>query len=135
MKDIIDMPYPNPEIEADFPAEVNRAAQFAPFAALTGHDAAVAETARLTDIKIELDDYEKEELNRKLLFMRENMDKEYSVTYFIPDERKSGGEYHTKCGVVKKIRELDAELVMEDETVIPAENIICIEGSIFEKID
>ena len=67
--DILNMPYPNPEIEKDFPDKILRAAQFAPFAALTGYDEAVEETARLTDSKLELDEYQKAELNDKLLFL------------------------------------------------------------------
>ncbi len=130
MDDIINLPYPNPEIEADFPDEVNRAAQFAPFAALTGYDAAVAESARLTDSKIELDDYEKEELNRKLLFMRENLNSEYEITYFIPDEKKEGGEYFTKRCYVKKIRELEGEIITEDGAVIEISEIIKIDKSV-----
>ena len=63
-QDILNMQYPNPEIEKDFPDKILRAAQFAPFAALTGYDEAVIETARLTDSKLELDEYTKEELNR-----------------------------------------------------------------------
>ena len=131
MHDIINLPYPNPEIEADFPAEVNRAAQFAPFAALTGYDAAVEETARLTDSRIELDDYEKEELNRKILFMRENPQMEYEITYFICDEKKNGGEYYTKKCIVEKILEFEGEIVTADGTRINIRDIISIEGDVF----
>ena len=127
MNDIINLPYPNPEIEADFPAEVNRAAQFAPFAALTGYDAAVEESARLTDSRIELDDYEKEELNQKLIFIRENPDLEYEITYFIPDDKKEGGEYFTKRCYVKKRREFEGEIITRDGTVIKIVDIIKID--------
>ena len=127
MNDIINLPYPNPEIEADFPSEVNRAAQFAPFAALTGYDAAVEESARLTDSRIELDDYEKEELNRKLIFICENLDSEYEITYFIPDDKKEGGEYFTKRCYVKKIREFEGEIITRDGTVIKIVDIIKID--------
>ena len=133
MKDIINLPYPNPEIEADFPDEVNRAAQFAPFAALTGYDAAVEESARLTDSRIELDDYEKEELNRKLFFVRENPDLEYEITYFIPDEKKEGGEYFTKHCCVEKIREFEGEIITKDGTIIKFADIIKIENKELEK--
>ena len=87
-EDILNMQYPNSEIEKDFPDKILRAAQFAPFAALTGYDEAVIETARLTDSKLELDEYTKEELNRKLNFISENIDDlpETSITYFIPDK-------------------------------------------------
>lgn len=131
MNDLINLPYPNPEIEKDFPAEVNRAAQFAPFAALTGYDAAVEESARLTDSKIELDDYEKEELNRKILFVRENPQLEYEITYFIPDEKKNGGEYYTKKCRVEKVLEFEGEIITVDGTKIKICDIIDIGGAVF----
>lgn len=73
----------------------NRAAQFAPFAALTGHSEAIDETARLTDSKIELDEYEKEIIDRKLRIITENISTmpEITVCYFVPDEKKAGGAY------------------------------------------
>ena len=86
--DILNMPYPNPEIEKDFPDKILRAAQFAPFAALTGYDEAVEETARLTDSKVELDEYQKVELNEKLQFLGNSEDDdEVSITYFVPDKK------------------------------------------------
>ena len=74
---------------------MNRAAQFSPFAALTGYDDAVRETARLTDEKIELDEYEKEELDRKIQWLGSHLDEHIpvSITYFQPDDRKAGGTY------------------------------------------
>ncbi len=127
MREIINLPYPNPDIEADFPSEVNRAAQFAPFAALTGYDAAVEETARLTDLKIELDDYEKEELNRRLLYMKEHPQEIYTITYFLPDERKNGGKYVSKSGSIAKIDEYEKTVIMNDGTYIPIDEILMIE--------
>lgn len=67
--DILNMQYPNPEIEKDFPDKILREAQFAPFAALTGYDDTIAETARRTDSKLELDEYEIEKLNVKLQYL------------------------------------------------------------------
>ena len=85
--DILNMPYPNLEIEKDFPDKILRAAQFAPFAALTGYDEAVEETARLTDAKLELDEYQKAELNDKLQFINNSEDNEdVCITYFVPDK-------------------------------------------------
>ena len=91
--DILNYQYPNPEIEKDFPDKILRSAQFAPFAALTGHDEAVKETARLTDQRIEIDEYAKDELNRKLNYIIEHIDDEltFSITYFVPDKKKDGG--------------------------------------------
>lgn len=127
MIDIINFQYPNPEIEADFPAKVNRAAQFAPFAALTGYDAAVAETARLTQRKIELDEYRKEELNFKLLELKENPQRICTITYFLPDTRKDGGEYVSKTGSIAKIDEYERIVIMDDKTEIPISEIFMIE--------
>ncbi len=127
MSDIINLPYPNPEIEADFPAEVNRAAQFAPFAALTGYDAAVEETARLTERRIELDDYQKEELNFKLNETKDRPQTVYTITYFLPDLRKKGGEYVSKTGTILKIDEYERIVIMDDGTEIPVNDILTIE--------
>ena len=134
--DILNMPYPNPEIEKDFPDEILRAAQFAPFAALTGYDEAVEETARLTDSKLELDEYQKAELNDKLQFIiNSENDEEVSITYFVPDKRKSGGAYITKKGIVLKVRECEKDVVMEDGTEIPIDDIIEIEGNQFSETE
>ena len=135
--DIINMPYPNPEIEKDFPDKILRAAQFAPFAALTGYDEAVIETARLTDSKLELDEYTKEELNRKLNFLRENIDNlsETSITYFVPDKKKAGGKYVTKKGYIKKIREFESDVVFDDDTEVLIDDILYIESSLFVEIE
>ena len=134
--DILNMPYPNPEIEKDFPDKILRAAQFAPFAALTGYDEAVEETARLTDSKIELDEYQKSELNDILQFIiSSESDEEVSITYFVPDKRKSGGAYISKKGVVLKVREYEKDVVMDDGTEIPIDDIIAIEGNQFNETE
>ena len=134
--DILNMPYPNPEIEKDFPDKILRAAQFAPFAALTGYDEAVEETARLTDSKIELDEYQKSELNDILQFIiSSESDEEVSITYFVPDKRKSGGAYISKKGVVLKVRVYEKDVVMDDGTEIPIDDIIAIEGNQFNETE
>ena len=133
--DILNMQYPNPDIEKDFPDEILRAAQFAPFAALTGFDEEVEETARITDSKVELDEYQKAELNDKLLFLNNSEDdEEVSITYFVPDKKKSGGAYITKKGIVLKVREYEKDVVMEDRTEIPIDDIIEIEGNQFNEM-
>lgn len=133
-KDILNYRYPNSEIEKDFPDKILREAQFAPFAALTGHDQAILETARLTDKKIEIDEYEKNELNRRLGIIKENPDVfgEISVTYFLPDEKKAGGKYVSKKGIIKKIREYENDIVFYDNTKVPVEDILYIESDLFE---
>ena len=134
--DILNMPYPNPEIEKDFPDKILRSAQFAPFAALTGHDEAIEETARLTESKAELDEYQKAELNDKLQFLNNSdMDEEVSITYFVPDKRKSGGAYVIKKGIVIKVREYEKDVVMYDGTEIRIDDIIAIEGNQFNETE
>ena len=134
--DILNMQYPNPEIEKDFSDEILRAAQFAPFAALTGFDEEVEETARITDSKVELDEYQKAELNDKLLFLiNSEDDEEVSIKYFVPDKKKSGGAYITKKGIVLKIRDYEKDIIMNDGTEIPIDDIIAIEGNQFNETE
>ncbi|MGM9970168.1 MAG: hypothetical protein ACI35S_07215 [Anaeroplasma sp.] len=103
-----------------------RAAQFAPFAALTGYGDAIKETARITEDRIELDDEEKIKLDNKLKKIQNNISNKPKVivTYFVPDIRKSGGEYLTKVGNLKKIDEYNQLLVLDDKTEIPIKEII-----------
>ena len=134
--DILNMPYPNPEIEKDFLDKILRSAQFAPFAALTGHDEAIEETARLTDTKAELDEYQKAELNDKLQFLNNSdTDEEVSITYFVPDKKKSGGAYIAKRGIVLKVREYEKDVVMDDGSEIPIDDIFAIEGNQFNETE
>lgn len=126
--DILNIEYPNPEIEKDFPDKILREAQFAPFAALTGLNAAIDEAARLTDSKAELDEYAKNEINRRLRYIAEHTEETVSITYFVSDDRKSGGEYITKTGRVAKIREYERDVITDDGTKIPIEDIAAIYG-------
>ena len=122
------MPYPDREIEADFPNKVLREAQFAPFAALTGHDEAVEETARLTDSKRELDECRKQELNRKLVYVSGHPGEDMvKFTYFLPDEKKCGGEYVTVCDTVKKVDEYERNVFLAGGDKIPIDDIFGIE--------
>lgn len=105
----------------------NRAAQFAPFAALTGHQAAIEEAARVTDIRMELDEEMKEQLNVKLQKIVSEPGQKIQLVYYVPDGRKSGGSYKTKIGIVKKIDEYQKILVLEDGCRIPLEDISEIE--------
>lgn len=105
-------------------AMIDRAAQFSPFAALTGHSDAIDETARLTDRKIELDENRKEAIDEKLRAVFEYGDTaQIEVTYFVPDRRKDGGEYVAVAGAVKKVDGISREITMSDGRVIPIENI------------
>lgn len=111
----------------------DRAAQFSPFAALSGHEAAIEETARLTDGRSELDEDAKEQLNRKLQILREQnvTDAEVTFVYFVADEKKSGGEYRSVCGRVKRINLYEQTITLQDQTVIPMEEIREIQGDLF----
>ena len=110
-----------------------RAAQFAPFAALSGYDAEVQEAGRLTDRPIEPDEYEKEALNARLRLLARHFREEWvvSLVFFQPDERKAGGAYVTRTGTVKKFREAERILILTDGTVIPLDDLIALEGEEF----
>ena len=103
----------------------DRAAQFAPFAALTGYEAAVGETARLTSERRELDPQEAEELNRRLTELAARLPDhpEVTVEYFVPDDRKAGGAYVTVTGRVRHISVPEKTLVLEDGAVISLEDV------------
>ena len=110
----------------------DRAAQFSPFAALTGYDAAIAETARLTDQRVELDEYERQALNEKLQFISEHLNEhpKVSITCFVPDARKDGGEYVTLTGKVKKIDDYEHRIVLMDGSRILMEDVIRIKDEL-----
>ncbi len=123
--DIINLPHPN---SAKHPrmSMIDRAAQFSSFAALTGHGAAIEETARLTDRRIELTEEEKTVLDEKLRLLLETGG-EGMITYFLPDERKDGWAYVTKLGTIKKIDPLEGRVILTDHTPIHIEDILEIE--------
>ena len=124
--DIINLPH---HVSTTHPqmSRQDRAAQFSPFAALTGYDAAVKETARLTDRRMELDEYEKTALEEKLKEALKYPEEEITITYFRPDERKAGGSYLTVRSKVRKIKEYERLIVLEDGTKIPLDDISEIE--------
>ena len=106
----------------------DRAAQFAPFAALTGHEEAVKETARLTDSRIELDENEIQLLDQKLQYLEAQSEAPViDITYFLPDQRKSGGKYIEVQGRLKRIDRYNQCLRMEDGTEIPISDILKID--------
>lgn len=126
--DILELPH---HVSASHPQMplADRAAQFSPFAALTGHEEAIQESARLTEEFIELDEDRKEEINEKLRWLGENQAgrPEIKITYFQQDERKSGGSYVTVCGQMKKIDEYGHQILLTDGTRIAVERILAIE--------
>ncbi|MBU5429228.1 hypothetical protein KQI22_03975 [Kineothrix sp. MSJ-39] len=103
----------------------DRAAQFAPFSALTGHGAAIAETARLTEQEVTLDEYVVEEIDEKLQWLMQNIDSkpQVTVTYFVPDEKKEGGAFVQKTGCVKKLDSYQKTILLTDDTCIDIEKI------------
>ncbi|MDD4495467.1 MAG: hypothetical protein PHV32_14200 [Eubacteriales bacterium] len=133
--DIINLPHhvstTRPHMKA-----IDRAAQFSPFAALTGYDAAVKETARLTDERIELSEDMKTVLSDRLQIIADRMKEqpEIAIIYFQPDAKKNGGAYITAISAVKKIDEYERIVVMTDGTAIPIDEIISIDGQIFETL-
>lgn len=116
---------------------LDRAAQFSPFAALTGYEGAIKETARLTNDRMELDEAAKYVLDEKLRMVHEQLSSqpEIEIIYFQPDEKKTGGAYVSIFGIVKKIDGYERTVVMQNETRIPIEEIIKIKGEIFRTID
>lgn len=128
--DIINLPHPT-SVNHPRMSLYDRAAQFSPFAALTGHDAAIKETARLTEQKIELSEDTISRLNEKLQIVADHLETEVTITYFVPDERKSGGAYVSHTGMVRRIDDYEHTLIMTDKTVIPIEQICEIESELF----
>ena len=115
----------------------DRAAQFAPFAALTGYDAAIKETGRLTDERIELDVEALSALDMKYQLLMEALDEapEVTITYFRPDERKAGGKYVSAVGTVKKIDDFERRITMRDGTRIPMDDVLSIDGELFSSLE
>ena len=114
----------------------DRAAIFSPFAALSGHGAAIAETARVTERRVELDEDTRAELDRKQGVLLEHIDEqpEITITWFQPDEKKDGGAYLTATGRLKKFRELERILLLTDGTEIPLQNVVALESDIFQTL-
>lgn len=134
--DIIHLPHPTSKIHPRM-SMADRAAQFSPFAALTGYDAALKETARLTGERIELDEYEKNALNERLQLIAATLGEghEVSITYFKPDELKAGGEYVTVTGEIKKIDEYERQIIMSSGQSVPIEEVVGLEGMLFHHLE
>lgn len=127
--DIINLPHKKSETRPHMTAEA-RAVQFAPFAALTGYDAAIRETARLTDQRRGLDEETAAKLNRRIEILREKTAERPTVeiVHFVADSRKSGGEYVKTSGRLRKIDEVYRKIILESGTEISVENILSIDG-------
>ena len=131
-EDIINLPHHVSKTRPQMPMS-DRAAQFAPFAALTGYDSAIKETGRLTDKRIELDEEALTALSMKLQFLMDAIDEEpeVEITYFKPDERKAGGAYLKITGIVKKLDEYERVLVLISGQKIKLDDIMDVSGDVF----
>lgn len=131
--DIINLPHHQSSARKRM-SMLDRAAQFAPFAALTGYEAAIKETARTTEKKSELDEEALIELNRRTLILQGNINAKplISVKYFIADKKKQGGEYAIYEGNIRKIDNLQHVLVFDDGTRLAMDCVVRIDGEIFK---
>lgn len=129
--DIINLPHHVSRTRPQMP-QADRAAQFAPFSALVGYGAALVETARLTDRRIELEEDDWAALDRKQQELLERIGErpEVAITWFVPDARKDGGQYITTVGRLKRIDEVRRVMVLVDRTEIPLNDIFDIEAEI-----
>lgn len=134
--DIINQPHHVSKVHPQM-SMVNRAAQFSPFAALSGYEDAIDETARLTDAEIELSEGTIQEINDRLSFLMEHLSEHVEVTilYFVPDEKKAGGRYATISGEIRKVRVFEQEIEMMDGTIIDVKRILSIDGSAFSQFE
>lgn len=134
-EDIIHLPH---HVSATRPqmSMLDRAAQFSPFAALTGYDEAIKETGRLTDDRIELDENTRAALDMKQAILAENINThpEISITYFLPDAKKAGGEYVTVTGSLKRIDEYERLMIFMDGRKVPMDEITNMEGELFKEL-
>jgi len=126
--DIINLPHHVSKVHPKM-SMMNRAAQFAPFAALTGHAAAIEETARLTDEQHELADEDSEALNQKMAYLRETINEHptITITYFEPDRKKAGGMYKSIEGQLKNIDDYNQSIVLKSGDVIFLKSILDIQ--------
>ena len=121
---IIDLPHHESKTRPRM-SRLDRAAQFAPYSALSGYEDAVRETARLTDTKGELDDYEKEKINETLTYLLSSEGRAMAeITFFKPDRKKNGGSYITVTGEIYKIDEVKRKIIMVGGTEIPLDDLV-----------
>ena len=133
--DIINLPHHVSKTRPQMPMS-DRAAQFAPFAALTGYDFAIKETGRLTGERAELDEEALNDLNMRYQLLVDALDEEpeVEITYFKPDERKSGGEYVTVTGTVKKVDDFERLITMQNGTKIPMDDVLAVDWDFFSNL-
>lgn len=134
-EDIIDLP-PHISEKHPQPTMTERAARFAPFAAITGYEEMVLEEARVTEERTELDENTLTILNEKLNIIQDSLTEkpEVRITYFLPDAKKAGGSYVTVTGTVKRIDEYNRILIMTDGKTIPIDEIFNLESPLFDQL-
>ena len=125
--DIINLPH-HQSTKHKHMSNYQRAAQFSPFAALTGYDAAIDETARLTDKKLDLSDEQADHLNAQILRIIENITEkpQVEIIYFVPDNHKSGGDYMTVTGSVRRVDDQKREIVFVEDMTIAIDDVYMI---------
>lgn len=135
-REIIGLPHHVSKTRPQMPMS-DRAAQFAPFAALTGYDSAIKETGRLTDERIELDEEALTTLDMKYQLLMDALDDEpeVTITYFQPDERKTGGKYVSATGAVKKVDDFERRIIMQDGLKILMDDVPSIDGELFTSLE
>ena len=126
--DIINLPHHVSKTRPKMSLE-QRSAQFAPFSALTGYEDEIAETGRLVDERVDLDEEMKQILDRKLQEITDNIkgQPKATITYFVPDNKKDGGKYVTATGKIKKIDKYKNVIILADSTEIPINDVVDIE--------
>lgn len=134
-EDIIHLP-PHISEKHPRPTMTERAARFAPFAAITGYEEMVLEEARVTEERAELDENTLTVLNEKLNILQDSLAEkpEVRITYFLPDAKKAGGSYVTLAGTVKRIDEYNRILIMTDGKTIPIDEIFNLESPLFDQL-
>ena len=135
-EDIINLPRPVSKKHPPPPLS-ERAARFAPFAAITGYEEMLLEEARITEEKIELDECALILLDKKLNIIQKHLSQspEITVTYFVPDKKKTGGAYHTITGIVKRIDPYQKILILENDEKIQIEKIYDLKSDLFYTLD
>ena len=134
--DIIHLPHHVSPTRPPMPMS-DRAAQFSPFAALVGYDAAIAETGRYTDARTELGEEELNDLDRRFQLLVDQLPArpQVTITYFQADSRKAGGAYREVTGIVKKLDSFGRLLILEDGQVLPMDDIFSLEGELFSLLE
>ena len=133
--DLLDLPHPTSPRHPRMPI-LDRAAQFAPFSALTGYDDAIEETARLTDSMLEMTEDRREQLDRQYQILLVSVERhpQVEVTYFLPDTRKDGGAYRTVRGRLLRIDEVERIMQLENGQRIPLDAVCNLDSELFRGV-